>query len=378
MADEKDGLTVTERVIDTGREVVALAHVTSAGYDTRHPLRPAGLGLIVAAIALCAVEIVQNGTANFAIKASGSPVLWGAFALAGIGIFMAVYARRQLVVRTVDGTRTVLQATSEQAAAAIVARIREGIEGLAYPAHAADTRLAHQPPRETPAIAAPPAESADHTGGAIHHPGGLTPFTPPQHSAPNKDLRPATQRSIEEAAANYRPEGYVNGHGGGHSHDDHAPEIGTPITRRPFGDYVPPRSQGIRGLSGQPGVPPFTASRAAQQEAREARPDTGREPLAIPQTAPRQLPQFDEAPIADDPAADLHALIEHVRRADVQHKEALLDLLRVVDEHYRGRASREDAIAHWRSFSDYVAQYLGGIDGLVPLADQFARHMQPR
>jgi hypothetical protein len=70
--------------------------------------------------------------------------------------------------------------------------------------------------------------------------------------------------------------------------------------------------------------------------------------------------------------------MEHVRRADVQHKEALLDLLRVVDDHYRGRASREDALAHWRSFADYVVQYLSDVDGLIAHTERFGRHMVGR
>ena len=72
------------------------------------------------------------------------------------------------------------------------------------------------------------------------------------------------------------------------------------------------------------------------------------------------------------------ALMDLVRRADVQHKEALLDLLKVVEDHYRGRASREDAIAHWRSFADYVVQYLGDVDGLIAHSERFGRYMLAR
>ena len=115
------------------------------------------------------------------------------------------------------------------------------------------------------------------------------------------------------------------------------------------------------------GMPHLQQSRAAAPPHLGQAMGAGAQPMALPASA---LPTP-----RDEAAHDLAGLMEHVRRADVQHKEALLEMLKVVEDYYRGRASREDAVAHWRSFADYTVQYLGDVDGLLVLTERFGRHM---
>ena len=97
---------------------------------------------------------------------------------------------------------------------------------------------------------------------------------------------------------------------------------------------------------------------------------------------PNQQPTFAAPPgMGGRPHApagnrDLAQLIDFILRSEIQHKDTLLELLRVVEDHEMGgRTSREDALAHWKSFSDYVIQYLTGVDGLPVLTAQTARSL---
>jgi hypothetical protein len=160
-------------------------------------------------------------------------------------------------------------------------------------------------------------------------------------------------------------EGYTNGHAGRSAFSQAGGADGVPL-----GDSASqsPRraATGPHQLTQSAGMAErrATVSDPFQQPA-------AREPLSLPATMPAGHAR-------DDGQHDLAALMEHVRRADVQHKEALLDLLRVVEDYYRGRATREDAVAHWRSFADYVVQYLSDVDGLIAYTERFGRHMMSR
>ena len=71
---------------------------------------------------------------------------------------------------------------------------------------------------------------------------------------------------------------------------------------------------------------------------------------------------------------DFQMLMDLVRRSELQHKTALLELLAVVEDYLKGGGTvQEDAVAHWRSFADYVHEYLTEIDGLAPLTDRVGR-----
>jgi hypothetical protein len=370
MADQNQKLDVSPRVIDSGSTVIQVTHVTSAGYGTGHPFRPVGILLILIGLGLTAAAVVGQGSAAFTLKSGGSPLLWVAFAAAGIGLFLAVFARRFLFIRTVDGARTKLAAGDEAASAMVIGRIREAMEAGGASA-GAPAALGHGLPRNSL------EEGASLPAGHAGEPLGL-PHTGPPRGLPaaqpqNRGLIAADPRTGPGAGSGRRPDGYVNGHGGHASHGGaggfgeatHAGDAG--MARRQLTDYAPPRTIPDRAHhaagAGQHAGALGTAGATLEQRLQ----------AQVSTTAAMAMP-----PPREDPVHDLVQLMEHVRRSDVQHKEALLDLLRVVEDHYRGRASREDAIAHWRSFADYVVQYLGNVDGLIGLTERFGRHMVAR
>jgi hypothetical protein len=364
MADQDDKLDITPRVIETGTQVIQIAHVTSAGFGTVHPFRPVGLALILVGAGLVATEFIRGGMGAFTLSRAGSPMLWVAFAAAGIGLFLTVFARRFLIVRTVDGARSNLPAGDEEAATEVIGRIRAAIEAGA----GAPMVAGHVPGLEA-GQGSPLSIGVDRA----------TRTGPPQRSLPpasqgsgqvrglpSPDPRMAGAGQTQPIGQSRRPDGYVNGHGGTHGDPAHGQPDGGDH-RRQLSEYVPPRGAGEHSL------PPHDTGPLQMDHGERGQ----RGPMA-----PRDLygspPVSSNLPHREDPAQDLRRLIEHVRLANVQHKEALLELLKVVDDHYLGRASREDALAHWRSFADYVAQYLGNVEGLLPLTERFGHHMLTR
>lgn len=336
MPEQQDKLEITPWVVDLGHRIIQLRHVVSIGRHALHPFRPLGVLLLLAGLGLIGGEMMMRGAIAFELQSGGSLPLWLGFGAVGIGLFLLLYARRVLLIRTSDGGRVELAASSDEAAAALMLRVRNAMEagsGLGVGHVPQGTQQAHG--------------SAD-VAGSAH---AVLPVATQHHQSPT--IRP--QVSSDAADTIRRAESYTNGHTG----------------RGAFGGAVPPE-----------GIPTGEVETTAYQRAGSstashastgaiARRQQSSEPLALPSTIPAGLPR-------DDGSQELAALMEHVRRSDVQHKEALLDLLRVVEDHYRGRASREDAIAHWRSFADYVVQYLGSVDGLIGRTERFGRHMLGR
>lgn len=353
MAEIQSKLEITFKVVDLGDRIIQLRHIVSAGIHARHPFRALGLLLIAGGAGLVASEGFLKGAAAFALQSGGSLPLWVGFGAAGIGLFLALFARRNLMIRTADGARFVLPANDDETASALIRQIRHAME-------AAGPSSVYEP-IATPALAAPEQAAIAQKAGA---PLGL-PQHPPQTTTRALASGASGEASAAPSLAARLGEGYANGHAGrGAFPMSGAPE-GVPIgegasqgQRRATGSQTP-RTQGTgtferRGTGGD----------SSLQQA-------GREPLSLPATMPA-------GHVRDDGQQDLAALMDHIRRADVQHKEALLDLLRVVEDFYRGRASREDAVAHWRSFADYVVQYLSDVDGLIAHTERFGRHMLSR
>lgn len=357
MADPSAKLEITPKVIDLGDKVIQLSHVTSAGHGATHPFRPVGFGLLVAAAGLIGFEGLTRGLSAFALKSGGTLSLWFGFAAAGIGLFLILYARRLLVIRTSDGARTILPSSDETASAALVERIRDAMEA-----------------RGDPAVSERPRNQPLHVGTAPSE-ATLPNRTPAERALPAATPQSQPQAQIAAQPAYTQPLGvnrrtpdahHVNGHAGnpafsiGASRNDApaASDTATAGGRRPLTHQ--------QALQPTGGPSARVAQSAGLNEALQHA--TGRDALALPSTQPT-------APPRDDGAHDLRLLIEHVRRADVQHKDALLDLLRVVDEYFHGRASREDAVAHWRSFADYVMQYLSNVDGMMSHTERFGRHI---
>jgi len=361
MAEHHVKLEITPRVVDLGDRVIQLHHVVSVGRQSVHPLRPAGLVVMAVGLGLIGMEAAMKGAVAFAPQAGGSLPLWIGFAALGIGLFLLLYVRRVLSIQTSDGRRAELATASDEAATDLIQRIRYAMEA------AGSAAIVHR--QSVPSSAAHgvgEAASQPHRSG---HPTGKV----PQEATGPSMSSPAAQMPAEQAGARTMPAGrvgaaYANGHAGGKGLAGGAasPE-GASITDQAL--------QAYRRAGGST-APPKQREQAATPERRLAGPETSApataaEPFSLPASLPAGFAR-------DDGAQDLHALMEHVRRADVQHKEALLDLLRVVEDHYRGRASREDALAHWRSFADYVVQYLGDVDGLIAHTERFGRHMLGR
>ncbi|MGE0765760.1 MAG: hypothetical protein AB7L90_04805 [Hyphomicrobiaceae bacterium] len=360
MAEHHVKLEITPRVVDLGERVIQLHHVVSAGRRSVYPLRPVGLAVMLAGLALIGNEAVTRGSAAFALHAGGSLPLWVGFAALGVSLFLLLYVRRVLAIQTSDGRQVELAAASEEAATDLILRIRHAMEsagatGAIHGAGGAPIALQAGGPASLTHRAMPVSgQSQLETAGS-----GV-----PLHTAPPTG-EPPHVRTIPAG----RPAGlHSNGHAGNRA-------LGSGMGTSEGGSITDQAVQAYRRAGGGT-APVQQREQGGLSERRLLGPETGaqgpsRESLGLPDIVPTGF-------LRNDGAQDLHALVEHVRRSDVQHKEALLDLLGVVEDHYRGRASREDAIAHWRSFADYVVQYLGDVDGLIAQTERFGRHMLPR
>jgi len=362
MAEHHAKLEITPRVVDLGDRVIQLHHVVSVGRHSVHPLRPAGLVALAIGVGLIGNEAVTQGSAAFTLAADGSAPLWVAFAALGVSLFLLLYVRRVLSIQTSDGRRMELSAASDAAATDLIQRVRHAMEMGGSGAFAYRYGSAPSGVQGASDAAAMSQRSAPASGQ-------------PQQDAANQSLASsALPASWEPAGSRTVPSGrhggsYTNGHAGGKtlgtgsvSESGSITEQAVQAYRRAGGGTAPPkqREQPTTGAAERRLAGPETGASTA-----------GGEPLVLPATLP---PGFAR----DEGAQDLHTLMDHVRRADVQHKEALLDLLRVVEDHYRGRASRDDALSHWRSFADYVVQYLSDVDGLIAHTERFGRHMVGR
>lgn len=362
MAEPQKKVDITARVIDLGDRVIQLSHVVSAGRTAVFPFRPAGVALFLFGLAAIGSEFALRGGSAMALSSGGSLSLWLGFGCLGVGIFLFLFARRLFIIRTADGARTVLPTDSDEAGDDLLQRIRGAMEAAG----------GQRPALTAPATALPAADPVPAIAARSQ-----TPISLPQASAPM--LRsPPPGESPQTIPAMRRGEPYANGHAvrgayggnidtGGKSAGGAEPRTSprqTPAQMPPSGgmpglEATP--SGDWRSAAAPPGFGPLDPGNAS----------VAREPMGLPAAAAA-------TGLRDDAHTDLLALIEHVRRADVQHKDALLDLLRVVDDYYRGQTNRDEAVAHWRSFADYVAQYLTDVDGLSFHTDRFGRHLTPR
>ncbi len=402
MAEPQSKLEITPQVIDLGEKIIQLHHVVSAGRTAVHPFRLVGFGLIAIGLALLGIELGLKGATAFVLTGGGSLPLWLGFVAAGIGLFLSLYARRQLIIRTVDGVSTVLPAESDEAGAAIVLKIRQAMETAATASRGAASPVAlHTGPAShaTPLSASPaPALGiGDLSTPRTAQPLGL----PPAQQAVTRAAPSAETTTPHTVPTGRRIEPYVNGHAA-RGATGAPPAIGpepaghepNPLAQRRQMTSPAHAFQGTNEANRHPGPgpgglgpaepatphaihPQVQASQGSHApQGNQAAQSQAREPLALPSTLPAGM--LAAAAARDDGGRDLALLVEHVKNANVQHKDALLDLLRVIEDHYRGRASREDAVAHWRSFADYVVQYLGEVDGLIAHTERFGRHMLPR
>ena len=310
-------LEITPKLIDFGSSVIQLSQITRAGVSVQHPLRPAGWALLLVAAGLMGRELFLLG-GKLALPTNGSVAVWAACGAAAVGIFMLAYARRSLLIATADGARLLLPAGDAQFAAAFTGCIRDAIE--AGPDALAKFQID---------IAARSIETLPLRDAALA-------------------ARAAIPASADDIAVARRPSAAATSTTG-MTNGARAP-LSTPLITRQS-DPLPGRSAATNAsLTSTSTKPADLASRLATSAAN-----------LYPNTR-------------GDGLRDLTVLMSWVSRSDVQHKEALLDLLRVVEDHEKGGSvSRDDAQAHWRSFADYVQQYLGSMHELPDLTRRAGR-----
>lgn len=340
MAPSDNTFEITARTIDFGDRVVAVPQLTFAASRKGRPFKMLGIVVIAVALAGIGYEAVL-GAGLSALKSGGSTRIWATFVLAGLGIFGLVYQKRALVIGLSDGSKIHLNGGSsafqQRVVGCIGAAMREErmrqedqapynvavdmqaetIEGAREtPPHAGTTARQHAPAQSRlPAQATAPR--------SIPQQGSL-----PPGAHPNEGMPPAGH--------------YRNGH--------HAP-LDTLEAR--LGARASPAHR-----TGPPVHGPIEVPRTGEAPGWSHASPTHARPAREP----------------SNPIRDLEALTLFVRQSDIQHKAALLDLLTIVDDYLKGGGTvREDAVAHWQSFSGYVHQYLASVDGLVPLTDRAGR-----
>lgn len=356
--------------MDFGSLVVRTDTVASVGRSDRHPLRLPGLLLILTAVALVGFEAAFN-LAAFSVKAKGSLKIWAACGTAGIGVFCLVYAQRCLVLQLAGGSKVVLRIASQSFTDELLDTLRRALKSRpGQPFHAVADLAA-----ETFIETAPEEGASHHQGPLPHGPVGAPQHRPayapagsygpmagayPPHNG-NGAWPPPQADLHAQARPSPGPGGLPNGHAPMHGpgngagmHQRPAPQQHlTPVHSAPVGGQRPPM--------------PFNGPQAS--------------PAVVPAGLNGQPPTFASPALNGHPATaagnrDLGHLIDFIGRSEIQHKETLLELLRVVEDHeLGGRTSREDALSHWKSFSDYVVQYLTGVDGLPLLTAQVARSL---
>lgn len=409
MSREISSIEITPKVIDLGSSIVPLAAVARAGVVVQHPLQSMGVRLLGLAGVLLAFEASPFGS-GFRFPPKPSVLLWAICVLAALAVFMLAYARRRLVISTVAGESITLPPADAQFAAAVTNCIREGVEqagagAIHYRIDLTQRTIASVPPSGLRPVSGPHAGEAAHIapigvpghGGSGHQPGtqapigGATSFalppangnTAPPYQAPaglpgmghgqpfarENPGSPTGQPAGGAIAAHGRPNGAANG---AHPYRNGGAEpsgFDGELARRLDNLSVPAHQAAAQ--SSYNNGPPIASYGLPGGAAAGGQPIAGLSGLQgrpVATAAPMTLSPPDNG------LGDLLALIRHVERADVQHKQALLDLLRVVESWRKGGATtREDAMAHWQSFADYVQQYLGTVDGLSEATHRAAR-----
>ncbi len=368
MIDRMQPFHITPRVIDFGSRVVALAHVTSVDSCRTRPYMLLGVALLVAGGALVGLEIVSQGSIKGLIS-GGSTRLWGAFIAAGLGIFAQVYQRRGLEITLSDRSKIRIDANRDDFLQSVVTRIGEAMRAgpeadLHYIVDAQQQTIQILTASTGSSPLRVQVEQAMPTVTAI--PGGTAepPFSinPPSAAPPAWTQHSRGPLPHEVNGRSHLRNGYPSGRIAG------TPDAIHPITQQPLHlepatEFRPnpnsdsPPTYRYNGGGAPEGVAHAHNGHAAQ---------VGRAPAAAPSGS------------AIGPR-DLDKLIEFVRQAELQHKDALLNLLNVVDDYAKGGTTHQiDAIEHWQSFSSYVHTYLADVDGLAALTDSAGRRFEQR
>lgn len=374
MATAYKRLEITPDLLDLGGLVVRLDKIVSVGKAERRPLRPVGALLLLIAAGLLGFEFLFNPMA-FTAVGKGSVKIWAACVAAGLGTFSLIYAQRCLAIAVASGGPVLLRIANQPFADQLLAELRRAI------AHRPGTPLHVVADLVNEKILATDADDphAGHRGAMPYGQAGPHPSGPPY--GPYGVPQPSALEPMAPAAhgngAYPQPPPHVNGAGW--------PPLASPVTLEPPRQngypMAPPHAQpqqrppvnGTYANGHGPSLAPNGAANGVPYGApRGAQPPlNGGGPMAYPgplTAGPR--------PGAVAGNRDLAALIETIATSGIEHKEALLELLRVVEDHeLGGRTSREDALSHWQSFAEYAGQYLSGVDRVPALTAQVGRSM---
>ncbi len=355
MAESVTTFEINRDIIDFGDRIVAVRQIASAGCRRSHPVRLAGLGLMVFALAGLAYEAAMNdGMA--ALRTGGSTKLWLAFVLAGIAVFAIVYQRRALVIALADGSKIRLQGGTNDFQERVVACIGDAMKSS---------------PDETFRVVVDlRAQTIGNFGLAGHeaasHP-TAAPRSPPSQTSAHTNTQPQA-RTID--GADVSPTTRLRPHYPGQQYPAQFPASGESangLAHEPIKTRSPMPVPGT--VSGWPTHTAIVPTDAAPVT-HGAHSVGVSGPITPTDPHPALRPQRD----ASNPLRDMDTLIDFVRRSDIQHKSALLELLAVAQDYLQGGATvRDDAIAHWQSFSGYVHQYLVTVDGLLLLTERAGR-----
>lgn len=380
MAVKYKRLEITPELLDFGSSIVRVGQIASIGRAQHRPLRLIGVPLIVVAILLLGYEAVFN-MAFFSL-AKGSTGLWAACGALAIGLFCIVYAQRCLAIVLAGGSRVMLRVGSQTFTDRLIYELRRAMTA----------------PPGSPLHIVVDLDEEEFAAGAVDdggpqrieahgYPGFAGGGQPPHHQGP---VAP-TGGPHATGPAHYGPPpmGHAAPINGAHHAPPHWGMNGTPRGPEPGPAGLPAHALPMpagqpRAPQGPPAGMPLNGALPAQAHAGQPNwqphhvaPSRGPAPGAPAHGGHEGGPALGSLAVAVSramphaPGRDLATLIEFVARSDIQHRDTLIELLKVVEDHEAGgRTSREDARAHWQSFADYVGKYLGTVDGLPQLTER--------
>lgn len=370
MAVQYKRLEITPELLDFGSTIVRVGQIASFGRVQHRPLRLVGVPLILISCLLLGYEAVFNMQAFSLSK--GSTGLWAACGALAIGLFCLVYAQCCLAIILASGSRVMLRVGSQGFTDRLIYELRRAMTA------APGSHLHIVVDLDEEEFAAGATDDAGQQRVEAHvHPGFPHGSQPPHHQAPGGPIGaphgptpvlhgPPGQLG-PAAAVNGTPSQWgING-----AHPGPAGSHALPMPAgQPRAAHGPPSGAPLNGaMPAQTPVQPnwqphqVTPSRAPLPANGAHAPHDGGPALgSLAVAVSRVMPP---------PGRDLANLIEFVARSDIQHRDTLIELLKVVEDHEKGgRTSREDARAHWQSFADYVGKYLGNVEGLPQLTER--------
>jgi len=267
-----------------------------------------------------------------------------------------------VIIAASDGSKVQVPGGSDELLEAVYQRIKQAIGAGGEPFHVSVDLVSEKivPRTGSTAIARSSEITVDHDTASAKGSVG-TASTTADASFDFEPAGAATDTSLGEA-------GYVNGsaqagelNGGGFGTFGSATT--TPVAATGYGEGAIASSQ-----AGDFGYVPPSQDIPTTQDVRGAVGAT-----AAVATAPAATATLG-SPLAVEPGPidRIDDLLAHLRDAKVPYVDDLSRMLIVVRDHLAGQnVTREEALGNWEAFRQYALEYLSGVEGLVPLIDQF-------